>query len=105
MWICFKKCDGDISNPIEEEAPLKKMTPDRMQYWTEVSIWGFIIWQVPFWKKTLQLDDGGDDYGEDGESPLVMMMMLVKAMMGLMMGMIPDGGNIRLALVFILPDD
>ena len=39
----LKECDGDISNPIEEEAPLKKMTPDRMQYWTEVSIWGFII--------------------------------------------------------------
>ena len=51
-------------------------------------------------KKTLQLDDGGDDYGEDDESPLV------KAkVMGLMMGMIPDGENIRLALVFILPDD
>ena len=39
----LKECDGDISNPIEAEAPLKKMTPDRMQYWTEVSIWGFII--------------------------------------------------------------
>ena len=32
-------------------------------------------------KKTLQLDDSGDDYGEDGESPLVVIMMLVKAMM------------------------
>ena len=50
-------------------------------------------------KKTLQLDDGGDDYGEDGESPLVKIMILV------MMGMIPDGENIRLALVLILPDD
>ena len=96
----LKKCDGDISNPIEEEAPLKKMTPDRMQYWTEVSIWGFIIWQVPFWKN-IATWWWGDDYGEDGDDDDAG----ESNDDGVMMRMIPDGENIRLALVLILPGD
>ena len=54
----------------------------------------------------MQLDDSGDDYGEDGESQLMKIIMLVKAMMigvmmGMMMGMFPDGENISLALVVL----
>ena len=47
----------------------------------------------------MQLDDGGDDYGEDGDDDDAG----ESNDDGVMMRMIPDGENIRLALVLILP--